>query len=155
MFQKILLSATTVAILLPSVAMAKPLECPSACDRINGDVDGDGYVGYNDVSTLYRWLYAGRSKGLCVKAADINGDGVVDISDAIGLGNYVWKGGPAPVSLGLPGDVNDDGDIDISDMVTLGRWLWAGTGEVCSANADVNQDGYIDVSDMVALSDML
>ncbi len=155
MMSKFFLPLLAAAILLPSVAMAMPQECPSACDRIAGDVDGDGSVGFNDVSAIYRWLYVGRAKGLCIKAADVNGDGAIDLSDAYLLGNFVWNGGPAPVSQSLPGDVNNDGNLDISDIVSLGQWLWGDMGEVCEVNADVNGDGNIDVSDLTVLVQML
>jgi len=155
MMSKIILSLVAAAFFLPSAAMAMPQACPSECDRIAGDVDGDGYVGFNDVSAIYRWLYIGRAKGLCIKAADVNADGVIDLSDAYRLGNFVWNGGPAPIAQSLPGDVNDDGDLDISDIVTLGQWLWGDLSEVCAANADVNGDGNIDVSDLAVLAQML
>ena len=154
MIKKILFAVMVTTLPLPSVAMAKSSECPSECDRIAGDVDGDGYVGYNDVNALSRWLYVGLSKGVCLKAADVNGDGVIDMTDAHRLADYVWNGGPAPVSQSLPGDINNDGDVNIADMVSLGQWLWGGMGEVCETNADINEDGYIDISDFTLLGAM-
>ena len=49
---------------------------------------------------------------------DVNGDGSVDVSDAVYLVNYALGGGPPPVEFG-PGDVNNDCSVDISDAVRI------------------------------------
>jgi DNA-binding beta-propeller fold protein YncE len=47
---------------------------------------------------------------------DANGDGKVDLSDAVMIANYLFKAGGAPDCLDAA-DTNDDGEIDISDPV--------------------------------------
>lgn len=54
---------------------------------------------------------------------DINGDGLVDQSDLIYLGNYLYGGGPPPVSF-WAADVNGDGYVDSSDLIYLGNYLF-------------------------------
>jgi hypothetical protein len=61
---------------------------------------------------------------------DANGDGAVDISDAVYLIQYIFAGGPAPNPL-LAGDANCDGAVDISDAVYLIQYIFAGGPAPC------------------------
>ncbi|MFQ6002209.1 MAG: M14 family zinc carboxypeptidase, partial [Candidatus Zixiibacteriota bacterium] len=56
---------------------------------------------------------------------DANGDGEIDISDAIYLVNYLFIGGPEPVPLEA-GDVNSDGEITSADVIYLINYLFQG-----------------------------
>jgi hypothetical protein len=56
---------------------------------------------------------------------DANGDGEVNIGDAVFLISYVFKGGPAPVPL-CAGDANGDGDVNIGDAVYLIAYVFKG-----------------------------
>ena len=47
---------------------------------------------------------------------DSNGDGTINIADAIYLLNYLYQDGPTPTCLDTA-DVNDDGAVDIADAV--------------------------------------
>lgn len=58
---------------------------------------------------------------------DTDGDGVVNIADAVFLINYIFNGGPAPDPLCI-GDVNCDGDVNISDAVYLVVYVFQGGG---------------------------
>ena len=49
---------------------------------------------------------------------DINGDGDVDIADAVCIVNHV-VGKPTPMFVAAAADVNGDGDIDIADAVRI------------------------------------
>jgi len=55
---------------------------------------------------------------------DVNGDGVIDISDVVYLLNYLFINGPAPDPLWL-GDATCDGLVDASDLVYLLNYLFA------------------------------
>jgi hypothetical protein len=65
---------------------------------------------------------------------DSNADGLVDLTDAIYIFQWLFLGGPemAPVACPLKpavlrnGDLNGDRDIDVSDPITLIRWLYSG-----------------------------
>ncbi len=58
-------------------------------------------------------------------AGDANGDGAVDISDAVFLIEYIFAGGPAPTPTGA-GDANHDCSVDISDAVYLISYIFGG-----------------------------
>ena len=63
----------------------------------------------------------------CSVPGDVNGDGQVDISDAIAILSYLFMGG----SLRCPNnaDINGDGTVDISDPVKLlGKLFGIGGG---------------------------
>jgi len=55
-------------------------------------------------------------------AGDINGDGVVDITDVVYMVNYLLKSGPRPVPFWV-GDVNCDTRINLSDPVYLANYI--------------------------------
>ena len=61
---------------------------------------------------------------------DANGDGSVDISDAVFLIAYIFSGGSAPSPL-LAGDANCDSAVDISDAVYLIAYIFSGGSEPC------------------------
>ena len=69
-----------------------------------------------------------------VENGDINGDGSRDMSDGVGVLQYLYLSGAAPVSATCEfeapavdnGDTNGDGDIDMSDGVALLSWLFTG-----------------------------
>ena len=52
---------------------------------------------------------------------DVNLSSFLDVSDAIFLVDYLWRGGDMPICLAAA-DVNDDEWIDVSDPIYL---LWA------------------------------
>jgi hypothetical protein len=61
---------------------------------------------------------------------DANGDGSVDISDAVYLIAYIFAGGSAPNPL-LAGDANCDSAVDISDVVYLIAYIFSGGPAPC------------------------
>ncbi len=56
---------------------------------------------------------------------DANGDGLIDLTDAICLLNYLFKGDSPPVPLAA-GDANCDGTVDLADVVYLLNYLFKG-----------------------------
>jgi hypothetical protein len=55
-----------------------------------------------------------------IRAGDLNGDGVVDVSDLLIL-LAAW--GPCPRSGNCPADLNGDGAVDVSDLlILLANW---------------------------------
>ncbi len=56
---------------------------------------------------------------------DANGDGTVNVGDAVFLINYVFKGGPAPDPECL-GDANGDGGVNVGDAVYLISYVFKG-----------------------------
>ena len=55
----------------------------------------------------------------------INSDNKVDLSDAIFLLQYLFRGGDTPQCL-LAGDINDDNKVDISDTIWMLNHLFLG-----------------------------
>jgi len=54
---------------------------------------------------------------------DANGDDHITVSDVVYLVNYLFKGGPRPISI-QAADVNCDGRVTISDVVYLINYLF-------------------------------
>jgi hypothetical protein len=59
------------------------------------------------------------------RRGDINGDGGVDLSDAVSALNFLFQGGK-PLSCADAADANDDGAVDISDPVRTLNFLFLG-----------------------------
>lgn len=80
-------------------------------------------------------------------AADVNQDQKVDIADFITILNIMAQG---PVVI--RGDLNGDGRVDIADAVTLLNFM--ATSQY-SQIADVNQDHRIDIADLVTILNII
>jgi hypothetical protein len=61
---------------------------------------------------------------------DADGDLAINISDAVYLINYIFKGGPAPNPLEA-GDVNLDGAVNVADAVYLINYIFKGGPPPC------------------------
>jgi hypothetical protein len=63
---------------------------------------------------------------------DANGDGVVNIGDAVYLVNFIFKGGPPPAPYALcSGDANCDCQVNIADAVYLINFIFKGGPPPC------------------------
>jgi len=56
---------------------------------------------------------------------DANGDGIVNVGDAVYVISYVFKGGPAPVPY-CRGDANGDGAVNVGDGVYIINYVFKG-----------------------------
>jgi len=54
---------------------------------------------------------------------DTNGDGIIDVGDAVYVINFIFKGGAAPVPM-QAGDANCDGVINIGDAVYVVNYIF-------------------------------
>jgi hypothetical protein len=98
-----------------------------------GDVNNNGYdeviVGAPD--GLAGGTRSGRAYIFSCQAedpyapGDANGDGSVDLGDAVYILNYLFKGDAAPDPLDA-GDANCDGIVDLADVVYLLNYLFKG-----------------------------
>jgi len=61
---------------------------------------------------------------------DANGDGPINVADAVYIINYVFKGGPAPDPLEA-GDANCDDAVNLADAVYLINYVFKGGPEPC------------------------
>ncbi len=125
-----------------------------------GDLNCDNSINTSDLVALTQYLVDGIEPAAQFNS-DVNNDCCVTQADRDYLADFLFSGGPRPVSgcneplLMMPGDVNCDFTIDNSDVVALTAIL-AGNIDPCQAsNADVNGDCCINDDDRVALVDFL
>jgi len=62
---------------------------------------------------------------------DANGDGMVNVGDAVFLISYVFRGGPAPDPL-QAGDANNDGMTNVGDAVYVINYVFKGGLAPCT-----------------------
>jgi hypothetical protein len=65
-----------------------------------------------------------------ILTGDVNGDELVNISDAIYLVDYIFNSGPAPEPMAC-GDCNCDDIVNITDATYLIAWIFSGGPEPC------------------------
>lgn len=82
-----------------------------SCRR--GDVNADGGVDTGDGIALLTHLFLGSIALTCLDAADIDDSGVLEITDAIALFNYLVRAGPTPVA---PGPTACGADTTVDDL---------------------------------------
>jgi hypothetical protein len=93
-----------------------------------------------------------------VSAADMDGDGAIDIVAA----HCIVFGGDPRIARGEPeaggcreflrGDFNADGQVSLSDAIAVRRWLYNGAqGPSCMDAADANDSETIDMGDLVSI----
>jgi hypothetical protein len=61
---------------------------------------------------------------------DINGDGRINIGDALSVINFIFRGGPAPDPIAA-GDLNCSGKITIGDAIYLIAYIFRGGPAPC------------------------
>ena len=121
---------------------------------IQGGWEGEGNINLNPQFTNPMISdYTLRENSPCIDAgtADLNGDGVEDITDYLGsapdMGAYEYMGDI------LPGEINDDGVINVLDEVALVNIVLTG-GDYNTAG-DLNSDGVNNVLDVVFLVNII
>ena len=67
---------------------------------LRGDCDGDGNAcsGVGDALELLSWLFLGNAELSCRAACDPNGDGELELADAVYGLNFCFKGTDAPLA---------------------------------------------------------
>lgn len=81
---------------------------------------------------------------------DLNGDGLVNVQDAIYLINFLFKNGPEP-NPPPAGDLNCDCVTTVSDIIYLINYLFRGGPHLlvrCNPG-DIDYDGYVNVPDVI------
>lgn len=66
---------------------------------------------------------------------DANSDGLVNVSDAVWIINYVFIGGDPPNPLAA-GEVNCDSSVNVSDAVWIVNYVFIGGNQPCDTNGD-------------------
>ena len=83
------------------------------------DNTGDATVSIQKNGESLLLLDKGQLPGTVnILIGDVNGDGLVNITDVVFLTNHILGQTPSPFIINAA-DVNDDGDINISDVVAL------------------------------------
>ncbi len=105
--------------------------CPDTANQNQSDVDGDSF---GDVCDNCPNVYNpdqtdsdgnGTGDACDILCGDVNCDGKINIFDITYLIAYLYKGGPAPVSIEAA-DVNNDGAVNIFDITYLIAYLYKG-----------------------------
>ncbi len=96
-----------------------------------GDLTGDGLpnmtcITFGSNGVIYAFRTLATEPGYTV--GDANGDGIIDVTDAIYVLNYLFKGGPAPDPLEA-GDANCDSIVDVTDAIFILNYLFKGGPE--------------------------
>jgi len=76
-------------------------------------------------ATICLLFFAGLLYAQTYPAGEVNGDGSVNVSDAVWLINYIFVGGDPPVDMNSA-DVNNDCKINVSDAVTIISYIFQG-----------------------------
>ena len=77
-----------------------PLEIEPQVSFLRGDCDGDSSAcsGVSDALELLSWLFLGRTAPPCLAACDPDGNGELDLADAVYGLNFCFNGAGAPVA---------------------------------------------------------
>ncbi len=97
---------------------------PDDCDIAAGDLADEDKNGKPDVCE-----FRGFRRG------DVNSDGTFDLTDPIGVFNYLFLGGEAPSCLDTA-DATDDGEVDISDGIGMLNRLFLGADPLLPPGSD-------------------
>ena len=74
------------------------------------------------------WINQGPCKKTPFIRGDVNGDGGLDISDAVTTLDYLITGGS--IGCEKAADSNDDGSLNVADGIALLGYLFSGTGDL-------------------------
>jgi len=73
-------------------------EAPQGPFFSRGDADANGRIGLGDAVLTLRYLFQSGLPLACAKAADVNDDGKLNVSDPIHILGYLFLDGPAPAA---------------------------------------------------------
>lgn len=93
-----------------------------------------GHGPQGDVVRIYNYVRAVRDESITTSCGDADNNGLVNISDAVYLINYIFGGGEPPDQL-LNSDVDCNEIVNISDAVYLIAYVFGGGGAPCDGCA--------------------
>ena len=65
---------------------------------VRGECNNDGEIDISDVVCILKWLFVGEPEPGCVAAANVDGTGGVEVTDAVDLLMYLFLDGAAPAA---------------------------------------------------------
>jgi outer membrane protein assembly factor BamB len=65
---------------------------------VRGDANGDDFVDVSDAVTIIRNLFVGAALLVCEDHGDVDDNGVIEVTDAIRLLDYLYRGGRSPAA---------------------------------------------------------
>lgn len=108
------------------------------------DLDGDWRITSADVAATVQRCNGCSMPDSPFRRGEVNGDGTVDLSDAISILNFLFVGGKEPTCQ-KSADVDDSGALDVSDGIRLLGYLYLGGAEprppFGACGRDPNPDG--------------
>jgi hypothetical protein len=120
----------------PSSGMIEPFSSAiltigfDAADMESGTYTGEIHINCNDPEMPSATIPVSLEVASFV-CGDANGDGDLNVADAVTLINYVFNGGPAPEPM-QAGDNNGDGDVNVADAVYMINYVFSdGPPPVC------------------------
>jgi len=105
---------------------------------LDGHFDGDERLACSDPADALS--QPGSCSGVFFVRGDGNGDGLLDISDAIATLAILFSSGSSITTCEDGHDSNDDGAIDIGDPIALLSYLFAGASELPAPGASCGED---------------
>ncbi len=102
-----------------------------------------------EIDNLAIELYENPEPHVRFMRGEVNGDGTVDIGDAIFILTYLFAAGTAPSCLDAA-DTNDDGTIDLADGIAYLGHLFAQAGPLPDPFESCGTDPTVDQLDCVA-----
>jgi hypothetical protein len=102
----------------------------NAADLETGTYTGQVVISSNDLETP-EWTIPVSLTVQSYVCGDANGDGDVNVSDAVYLIEYIFKSGPPPDPLPA-GDADGNGDVNIADAIYLINYIFkSGPPPIC------------------------
>jgi hypothetical protein len=106
-----------------------------------------GFGKFQDTKKAILGIWQFYCQGKC---GDANHDGLVNVSDAVYIINYVFVGGPPPKPVLACGDANDDCFVNVSDAVYIINYVFVGgpppqdccSGK-CNWEGDIIEEGAV------------
>ena len=96
------------------------------------DVQGEnflipfGFIEHSCVQSMDLSFVLTGERACQGRCGDANGDGSVNVSDAVWIINYVFSGGLEPIPVLACGDANDDCTVNVSDAVYIINYVFSG-----------------------------
>ncbi|MDP2789502.1 MAG: dockerin type I domain-containing protein [bacterium] len=142
-------TTTSVAPVSADGVSVQPVVLPT---YLLGDSNADGRVSTADVAYLAAYIYQKGSMPNPLGRADLNFDGVLDLSDFSRMVKLVFDQLKARVALA---DLNGDGVVNNADLTYLSNYLTGKGPAPDLTKADVDANGRVDLTDLSIMGEFV